>query len=1263
MPLAGPLLSRTRWLLAWLMVTAAALAALSVYLRTVYAPRAWDAVRSALVDDLGNAADYRAASVTGTITDAFADVATVADYPSVHLAARGQLPARESAEIQRILLHFVQRQRYARADAYDANGVRVLSSHETAPADVSLLASRRVLANRQPVALPDGRGGPGHVAYGAPIVAAGVVVGAVVLDDRSERIARAMEPRPEAAGARIELAIIDMGEASHQPLVGSSRLALAHGLDAFMAAGTTDETANVDGVAVFVVSRAVAGAPWRLLAATPAADARGAFDARMRVLGLTWSALFAAVTAAAFLLAWGSRRAAEARYARSQARLSMMLDRAHDAVLVCDLTGRVRDANNRALDFYGLSRKTLIGRHAIEDLRPASARAAGPGQLRTVLEDGHLVFETTHVGSGGREVPVEVSAGLVTFEGQQQIVSVVRDVSDRREAQVRIERLNRMLRTVSEVSQTIVRESDASRLLDEVCRIAVEEGGFRFAWIGRKDPAGEIAVVARHGAPGVNPAIEARWDDTPLGRGAAGTAIRESRTVSIADALADARMAPWHERLARVGIHGLAVTPIRLKSEVFGVLTVYRSDVGVFEDDTVRLLEELATDVGFALQAFEDRAARLANEAALAEQRHLFQRITELSPMFKYLFDLETRRYVYANRAMGEVLGYSVEEVAAMADPSLVTLVHPDDAVVLAERLRRFERASDGDVLETEYRMRHRDDTWRWLYSREVVFTRTPDGRPRLVLGVVEDLTGRKQAEEAVRRSETQLRAIFDTAAIGIALADGGARLLRMNGAMQRILGYSLDELNALGFPSITHPDDRHIETALFEDMVAGRRDSYTAEKRNIRKDGVTIWTSVSSTVVRDDVGAPLYYVGLVEDISDRRLLQEQLLQSQKMESIGRLAGGVAHDFNNLLTAIMGYTEMLRQDLPPDHPGQAFVDEVSKAGARAAALTTQLLAFARRQVIEPRVIDLRAVVADAEKMLRRLVGEDIEIVTVSAPDLGAVEADPSQLHQILVNLAVNARDAMPSGGTLIIEAANVVLDEQYVRGHLDVRPGRYVLLSMSDTGVGMSREVQTHLFEPFFTTKELGKGTGLGLATCHGIVKQAGGHITVASEPGHGTTFRIFLPRVERTADEVDGPAALPPLRGGWETLLVAEDEGAVRSLASLTLRSNGYSVLEASTGTEALAIAERERHTIHLLVSDVVMPGLNGRELAERFRALRPGTPVLFISGHAETTIAHQGILEAGVEFLAKPFTPDRLARRVREILDRLAESRDAQA
>jgi nitrogen-specific signal transduction histidine kinase len=403
-------------------------------------------------------------------------------------------------------------------------------------------------------------------------------------------------------------------------------------------------------------------------------------------------------------------------------------------------------------------------------------------------------------------------------------------------------------------------------------------------------------------------------------------------------------------------------------------------------------------------------------------------------------------------------------------------------------------------------------------------------------------------------------------------------------------------------------------------------------------------------------VGAPLYYVGLLEDVSGRRLLQEQLLQSQKMESIGRLAGGVAHDFNNLLTAIMGYTEMLRQDLPPDHPGQTFVDEVSKAGGRATALTTQLLAFARRQVIEPRVIDLNAVVSDTEKMLRRLVGEDIEIVTASEPDLGAVEADPSQVHQILVNLAVNARDAMPSGGTLIIETANALLDELYARSHLEVRPGRYVLLSITDTGVGMPPEVQSHLFEPFFTTKELGKGTGLGLATCHGIVKQAGGHITVTSAPGHGTTFRIFLPRVERaSADAV--PAVLkPPLRGGHETVLVAEDESAVRGLASLTLRAHGYTVLEASTGTEALALVERGTRVIDLLVSDVVMPGLNGRDLAERFRVLRPGIPVLFISGHAETTIAHQGILDAGVEFLAKPFTPDRLARRVREILDRRA-------
>jgi signal transduction histidine kinase len=380
---------------------------------------------------------------------------------------------------------------------------------------------------------------------------------------------------------------------------------------------------------------------------------------------------------------------------------------------------------------------------------------------------------------------------------------------------------------------------------------------------------------------------------------------------------------------------------------------------------------------------------------------------------------------------------------------------------------------------------------------------------------------------------------------------------------------------------------------------------------------------------------------------------QDQLRQAQKMEAVGRLAGGVAHDFNNLLTAITGYSDLLMSDLAEGDPRRADLEQIKHAADRAAGLTRQLLAFSRRQVLQPRVLDLNVVITDVEKMLRRVIGEDIDLVTIPGSALGRVKADPGQLDQVILNLAVNARDAMPEGGKLTIETANVELDGAYALRHIAVRPGPYVMLAVSDTGCGMDAEILARLFEPFFTTKEVGKGTGLGLATVYGIVTQSGGSISVYSEPGRGTTFKMYLPRVKE-AVETRVVVASPdtPVRGS-ETILVVEDEEAVRSLARLVLERKGYTVLEARHGTEALRVSERHEGPIALVLTDLVMPGLGGRELAGRLATVRPDTKVLYMSGYTDNAIVHQGVLDAGAAFLSKPFTPDALARKVREVLD----------
>jgi len=389
------------------------------------------------------------------------------------------------------------------------------------------------------------------------------------------------------------------------------------------------------------------------------------------------------------------------------------------------------------------------------------------------------------------------------------------------------------------------------------------------------------------------------------------------------------------------------------------------------------------------------------------------------------------------------------------------------------------------------------------------------------------------------------------------------------------------------------------------------------------------------------------------QEKAERKQLEQQLRQAQKMEAIGQLTGGIAHDFNNMLTVILGYSELLLKSLPTDAPLRDHVEQVKEAGERASLLTKQLLAFSRKQVLQPKVLDLNAVLTNMDRMLQRMIGEDITLVAVPSPGLWRVYADPSQVEQVMMNLAVNARDAMRNGGKVTIETANVELDDAYAREHVSVQPGPYVMLAVSDTGCGMDAETQARIFEPFFTTKEPGKGTGLGLSTVYGIVKQSRGYIWVYSEVGRGTAFKIYLPRGEGAVETVEPGVAPAKTVRGSETILLAEDDHAVRALLRSTLQEHGYTVLEAHHGKHAIQVCEQHAGPIHLLVTDVVMPEMSGREVAEHLKPSRPNMKVLFMSGYTDKAIVHHGELDPGTAFLQKPFTPDALASKVREVLD----------
>jgi len=532
-------------------------------------------------------------------------------------------------------------------------------------------------------------------------------------------------------------------------------------------------------------------------------------------------------------------------------------------------------------------------------------------------------------------------------------------------------------------------------------------------------------------------------------------------------------------------------------------------------------------------------------------------------------------------------------------------------------------------------------------YDEEMTITpvRTGGAEVTHFIAIKLDITERKRAEEIVRRQAS----LFDQTYDAVLVWDWKGPLTFWNRAAERLYGYSREE--ALG-KSPQKLLGTRTEGDLDVLLEALERDArWEGELEQVTRDGRRIRLESRMTLVRESGRA--YVLAVNRDITERHLLEEQFRQSQKMEAVGRLAGGIAHDFNNILGVIIGYSDVLVARPELHEQLQNKVDEIRKAGLRAASLTRQLLAFSRRQVLEPRVVDPNAIVSDLSKMLRRLIGDDIKLITIAAPAVGRVRIDPGQIEQVLMNLAVNSRDAMPQGGVLTIETADVVLDGEYVRRHPVAVSGSYVMLAVSDTGAGMDAETQRHIFEPFYTTKEAVKGTGLGLATVYGIVKQSGGYIWVYSEVGKGTTFKIYLPRVEEKAEPVKLSECEPQTLRGSETVLLVEDAESLRNVVRESLESHGYAVLAAANADHALQIAESYQGRIHLLLTDVILPGKNGRALAEALTPLHPETKVLYMSGYTDDVIVHHGILKSGTAFLQKPFTLNALGSKVRAVLN----------
>ena len=523
------------------------------------------------------------------------------------------------------------------------------------------------------------------------------------------------------------------------------------------------------------------------------------------------------------------------------------------------------------------------------------------------------------------------------------------------------------------------------------------------------------------------------------------------------------------------------------------------------------------------------------------------------------------------------------------------------------------------------------------------------DGEPHFT-GVVRDITKKVEREEELWLRDRAIQAVSQ----GILITDPNLPdnpIIYASPGAEKLTGYLAEELVGHNCRMLQGAGTDPETVKLIREAIAAQKEC-SAEILNYRKDGTPFWNALYISPVRDEQGKLYNFIGVQVDVSERRNLESQIHQSQKMETIGQLAGGVAHDFNNLLSIIIGYCELLKDTLPEEDPNLELIESIFNAGERAAGLTNQLLSFSRRSVIEPKVFDLNTVIRSTEKILGRIIGEDIEMVSILDPQLSRIKADPGLIGQVVMNLAVNARDAMPQGGKLTMETKNLILDEAYVNSHLEVQPGPYVLLMVSDTGIGMTAEVKSHIFEPFFTTKGQGKGTGLGLSVVHGIVKQSNGQIGVYSEPGVGTTFKVYLPAIDDVIRTHRSQPKQKSTSPGKESVLLVEDEAELRKLAFTILKSQGFQVLTAASGQQALEIMQQHPAGVDILVTDVVMPGMSGRQLAELLTAQFPQMKVLYLSGYTDDAIVRHGILQSEVAFLQKPFTPSLLTNKVRQVL-----------
>lgn len=888
------------------------------------------------------------------------------------------------------------------------------------------------------------------------------------------------------------------------------------------------------------------------------------------------------------------RKEAERKLAASEERLRWMVDGVKDyAILLLDPNGQVVSWNEGAARVYGYTPDEIIGRHRSLFFTPEDvARGLPQHELDTATATGKFSEEGWRVRKDGTRF---WSNGAITAlrgpDGELQgFVKLVRDLTERLRVETALQVSEARLRTLITAISQVVWTTDATGE-----RVTTDPPWAEYTGLPEDEVRGLGWVNALH--PDDRERVAAEWRHSLETRAFYNTQYRVRRPDG-----------GWRHVVVR------AVPMVDANGAV-------QEWVGVCMDDTERF-----------------RA-----EQELLSSTERFRAMLENSSDVISIHD-PNGVMVYQSPSIRPVLGYDQYELPGLP---VTDYIHPEDLLDTVARIEEV-RAAPGVHPPFLTRFRHKNGEWRWCECVGTNLLKNPFVRG--VLFNARDVTDRVQAEAGMRLRDRVIQAVSQ----GIVISDPTRPdnpIIYASLGFEVTTGYRAEEVLGRNCRFLQGKDTDPVTVQQLQTSIRAGIEC-AVEILNYRKDGTPFWNALYITPIRDHSGRLTHFVGVQADVTERRRLEQAFQQAQKMEAVGRLAGGVAHDFNNLLTVIGGFSDMLLAEMPPADLNRELVTQIRQAGERAAGLTRQLLAFSRQQIVQPVVLDLNHVVYEAEKMLRRLIGEDIRLTTVLDPHLPQIKADPGQVDQVLMNLVVNARDAMPTGGKLTIDTRCVEVSDTEPN-YPDLKPGHYAQLSVSDTGCGMPPDVQAHIFEPFFTTKSAGKGTGLGLATVHGIVKQAGGHVQVSSEVGIGTAFKVLLPATEASTNRTSDSRIISSLRG-TETVLVVEDEEAVRKITRISLETQGYTVMEAESGPEAVRLLDDQTGPAHLLVTDVVMPEMGGRQLADAVRSRHPGIKVLFVSGYTDDAVIRHGVIEATDDFLQKPFTPLSLAKRVREVLDR---------